>query len=133
MNKKSIIAIVVAVLIATAVIVTVLLMNQPKTVETKKVDNTSATTTIQPATKDTSVTYSGVEGKTALELLRSSATVETSGEGDMAFVTSVNGVKADSTKNQFWSFNVNGAPASVGAGSYVTKNIDTITWKLDTF
>lgn len=132
MNKKTIIAIVVAVLIAAAAIITVLLMNQPKTTEANKT-NESSTSTTKPTEKDTSVTYSGVEGKTALELLKSSATVEMSGEGEMAFVTSVNGVKADSTKNQFWSFNVNGTPASVGAGSYITKSTDTITWKLDTF
>ncbi len=74
------------------------------------------------------VTYFGVDGKTALELLQDKATVKMTGSGESAFVTSIDGVAAD--KTNYWSFSVNGAPATVGAGSYVTKADDSITWML---
>ena len=79
------------------------------------------------------LSYAGVEGKTALELLQANANdVKMSGEGEMAFVTSINGVAADSS-NEFWEFLVNGEQAQVGAGSYTTKATDTITWQLTKF
>ncbi|MGH7234405.1 MAG: DUF4430 domain-containing protein, partial [Candidatus Saccharimonadales bacterium] len=31
---------------------------------------------------------------------------------------------------KYWTFYVNGKEASVGASSYVTKNSDRLTWKL---
>ena len=75
------------------------------------------------------VVYQGEEGKTALELLQQNADVEMSGEGEMAFVTSINGYTAKS--DEFWSFLVNGQMAEVGAGTYVTTNNDEITWKIE--
>lgn len=78
------------------------------------------------------LTYNGKDGVTALVLLEKTAKVVTSGTGDGAFVTSINGLEAN-PKNEFWSFNVNGEPAVVGAGSYVTKSSDVITWKLSSF
>lgn len=76
------------------------------------------------------VSYQGVEGKTALDLLKSSHTVETKtydGLGEL--VTTIDGVAPDS--KHFWSFYVNGKMAEVGAGQYNTKAGETITWKLD--
>jgi len=78
------------------------------------------------------ITYDGKEGVTALALLKQKAKIVTSGTGEGAFVTSINGLAAKE-KNQYWAFNVNGEPAVVGAGSYVTKNSDVITWKLSSF
>jgi hypothetical protein len=75
----------------------------------------------------------GVTGKTALELLLAadpSATVQ--GEGEMAFVTGIGGVPADSA-SEFWALYVNGEMAQVGAGSLVTETGDEITWKLEKF
>lgn len=80
----------------------------------------------------TSLTYKGSEGKTALELLRNKAQIVTSGEGENAFVTSINGVIADSSK-EYWSLSINGEPSMVGAGSYITKDGDVIKWDLITF
>jgi hypothetical protein len=77
--------------------------------------------------------YEGVTGKTALELLLAadpSATVQ--GEGEMAFVTGIGGVPADSA-SEFWALYVNGEMAQVGAGSLVTETGDEITWKLEKF
>lgn len=79
------------------------------------------------------ITYSGSDGITALVLLEKTAVIKTSGTGEMAFITDINGVTADSAKNEFWAFEVNGQSASVGAGSYITKNSDIITWKLSSF
>lgn len=86
-----------------------------------------------PKVNNRELTYQGKDGATALDLLKQNATIESTGEGSMAYVTSINNVKPDSSKNEFWSFSVNGTPATVGAGSYVTKSTDTITWKIDTF
>ncbi|MEV7961236.1 DUF4430 domain-containing protein [Oerskovia paurometabola] len=82
---------------------------------------------------DSELSYEGVAGKTALELLLAadpSATVQ--GEGDMAFVTGIGGVAADPA-GEFWALYVNGEMAQVGAGSLVTETGDEITWKLEKF
>jgi hypothetical protein len=75
------------------------------------------------------VTYKGEEGKTALELLKKHATVQTEPFGSDELVTTINGTEGKGSK--YWSFYVNGAMASVGAGSYVTHSGDTIEWKLE--
>lgn len=72
-------------------------------------------------------------GKTALDLLRKTTQVEMQGEGENAFVTSINGRLADQSKKEFWAFYVNGKPAQVGAGSYILKAEDKIEWKLETY
>lgn len=87
---------------------------------------TTQTTENEPAE---TITYQGETGKTALELLQATAEVEMTGEGEMAFVTSINGVKAEDGKN-FWAFLVDGEMAQVGAGSYATADGETITWEL---
>lgn len=86
-----------------------------------------------PVVKSDTVTYHGVAGKTALELLQTNTKAITSGTGTMAFVTSINGRSADTTKKEFWSFYINGVSSTVGAGSYVTKDTDTILWKIETY
>ena len=97
----------------------------------KTSDNTVKTE--QKETKKTNeITYKGKNGITALALLKQNAEIITRGEGEAAFVTVINGVAAN-PKNQFWAFNVNGKAATVGAGSYVTKDSETITWKLSSF
>ena len=88
--------------------------------------------TTQVTQRVTTLTYQGQDGKTALELLESVAKTEKSGEGENAYITSINGVKADSTK-EYWAFSINGEASMVGAGSYVTKSSDVIKWDLTTF
>ena len=78
------------------------------------------------------ITYKGKDGITALALLGQKVKVETSGTGEMSYVTTINGVVANS-KKEYWAFSVNGKPAVVGAGSYITKSSDLITWKLSSF
>lgn len=78
------------------------------------------------------ITYSGENGKTALELLQKNTKTITSGAGKNAFVTSINDVKANPS-NQYWQVMVNGKSAEVGAGSLITNDDDTITWELTSF
>lgn len=76
------------------------------------------------------VSYEGVQGQTALTLLKAKYDVNTKtykGLGEQ--VISIDGVKPDS--KHFWAFYVNGKLAAVGAGSYKTKRGDNITWKLE--
>ena len=73
------------------------------------------------------------EGKTALDLTRKVVGVETSGEGEMAFVTTINGIYADPSKNEFWELVINGQPAQVGAGSYKVKQGDEIEWRISKY
>jgi len=88
--------------------------------------------TVQITERVTTLTYQGQVGKTALELLESTAQTVKSGEGENAYITSINGVVADSTK-EYWAFSINGEASPVGAGSYITKSSDVIKWKLTTY
>jgi hypothetical protein len=108
--------------------------NQSKSAESNQVNSAAQSTNVETdsSAKVTTLTYQGQDGKTALELLESAATVEKSGEGENAYITSINGVKADSTK-EYWAFSINGEASMVGAGSYVTKSSDVIKWDLTTF
>lgn len=126
MNKKLIAASIVIVLAITAT-ASVYIINNNKDTQI----NTKETTQTIERTNDV-VEYKGSEGKTALELLQIAATTEISGTGANAFVTSINGVDAD-LNSQYWSFKVNGELASVGAGSYITKDTDSIKWELTSF
>ena len=75
------------------------------------------------------ISYQGVEGKTALELLKSSHKVESQSFGEFGeFVQSIDEIKPGPT--HFWAFYVNGEQAEVGASAYQTKDSDQITWKL---
>lgn len=97
----------------------------------EQANNAPATTQDQAQTKSESISYKGVEGKTALELLKAQYQVETQNyEGVGEFVKSINGVTP--SKDQFWAFYVNGVSSNVGAGQYQSKADDQIEWKLDT-
>lgn len=91
----------------------------------------TSTSTAELEAAPQTVSYQGEEGKTALSLLQDKAEVEMTGEGEMAYVTKINGYTAKD--NEFWAFYVNGEQAQVGAGSYVTKTGDNIEWKIETF
>jgi len=87
--------------------------------------------TSQPAAPtNKNVTYSGVEGKTALALLQQKATVVTKDSSYGPYVDSVNGVQGG-TDGKYWAFYVNGTLAQVGADAYTTKAGDKIEWKFE--
>lgn len=130
MTKRTIVSIIAAVLLVGLVATGIYLYQSgiifPKTEQSVQgVINTTAS--------NKELTYKGKDGITALALLEQTAKIEMSGTGEMAFVNSINDVAADSAKNEYWAFEINGQPAEVGAGSYITKDNDTITWKLSSF
>lgn len=95
------------------------------------VSSSTATTKVVKISADKkTVSYDGQSGKTALELLKSLTSVETQSSAYGDFVTTINGLAADSSK-EYWSFYVNGAYASEGAGTYKTSDTDKIQWKLE--
>jgi hypothetical protein len=99
--------------------------------ETKATPKASPSSSVAAAK---SLSYAGVEGKTALELLKAKdATAQTKGEGANAFVTTINGYTASEAKKEYWAFYVNGKMSDVGAGAYVTKAGDQIEWKIATY
>ncbi|MDB5179133.1 MAG: hypothetical protein JWN01_1076 [Patescibacteria group bacterium] len=94
----------------------------------------SAAVTPSPVATPGTVSYAGVAGKTALELLKTKdPAVVAKGEGANAFVTTINGYKADDAKKEYWSLYVNGKVSEVGAGSYVSKAGDQIEWKIEKY
>jgi hypothetical protein len=97
------------------------IVSDPKTLKTPA---------ITFSTDKKEVRYNGIEGKTALDTLQllTKTDIEDSSFGKM--VTGINGMQADKTKN-YWAFYVNDAYASEGAGTYVSKAGDKITWKLE--
>lgn len=90
--------------------------------ETQREEKSDATVT------DDYVSYKGQGGMTALSLLKSHADVRTKTYEFGELVTSINGQDGGGTK--YWTFYINGAEAQVGAGAYITKDTDTIEWKL---
>jgi len=121
------------IIIAIAVIVSLLVVAvglktipHPQSVQTIK-----QTATVKPtASIKNYFSYKGLEGKNALELLKQKTSVEEAGIG---FVASINNRPADKNKHEYWAFYVNGKLASVGAADYITKNSDTIEWKIEKY
>ena len=123
--KKRTIVYIISALIVIGIIGTAFYYLQPtKTAQSEQ--------KVQVETVNKDITYKGSDGETALALLEKNAKIVTSGSGDMAFVATINGVTAD-PNSEYWQFSVDGKSASVGAGSYVTKNAETISWKLVKF
>ena len=98
--------------------------------------STAASVTVSPTatlvsspTPVSKIDYKGVDGKTALELLKQGHTVEikTYSFGDL--VTAIDGVSNAGKTN--WTFYVNNTLASESASTYVTKSTDMIEWRYE--
>ena len=76
------------------------------------------------------ISYIGVTGKTALDLLDTRAAVVQAASG---LVISINGRKADNGQHEYWAFYINGKIAQVGPKDYITKDGDKIEWKIDKY
>jgi len=74
------------------------------------------------------IAYEGEEGKTALELLKSRASVRTSSSQLGELVVEINGIRSDN--GCYLIYYINGSMARTGAGNYLTKTGDRIEWKL---
>lgn len=109
-----------------AVITSSCTVSQP--VETQQ---TNKNTAVRTESIQTSFSYTGIQGETALSLLKSKYTVQTKDYGaDLGeMVLAINGVEP--AKDEFWAFYINGKSANVGASSYTTQDGDTIEWKLE--
>lgn len=73
------------------------------------------------------------KGATALQALYSTHKIKSKGIGQNTFITAIDGREAQADKREFWAFYVNGKQATVGAGTYIVKNNDTIEWKIETY
>lgn len=85
--------------------------------------------TQQEAEQVKTISYVGVEGKTALELLATEHQVDYQTSEFGAFVSEIDGIK--NTSDTFWMFYVNGNLAEVSADKYATKAGDKIEWKYE--
>ena len=127
--KKRVYAIVAAVLVVAIGGISVYNLDHTST----KQNQTSTTQTASKITFSNSgkqVDYTGQTGKTALEVLKSLTKVDVGTSSYGEFVTGINGLKADAKLN-YWSFYVNGAYASEGAGTYKSKDGEKLQWRLE--
>ena len=86
------------------------------------------TTVVNSQQQITQISYRGADGADALSLLKKHATVTTKHYSFGDLVTSINGSAGNGPK--YWTFYINDKESSVGAGAYITKNSDTLLWKL---
>ena len=95
--------------------------------------NTELTETTRAIISDDGmrVEYSGVDGETALDTLKELTDVDVRVTALGEFVTGVAGRSA-AGGHQFWMFLVNDQTVRVGAGDYIAKPGDQITWVLKT-
>jgi len=92
------------------------------------INNNSAQTVTNSSHQVTEISYRGEAGQNALTLLKRHADVQTKHYSFGDLVVSIDGSKGTGPK--YWTFYINGKEASVGAGSYATKDSDTLSWKL---
>ena len=95
--------------------------------------NTEHAGTVSAVISDdgTRVEYDGVDGETALDTLKDLTDVDVRVTSLGEFVTGVAGRSAAGDR-QFWMFLVNDQTVHVGAGDYIAKPGDRITWVLKT-
>jgi len=77
------------------------------------------------------VSYDGVNGKNALEILKSTADIRTEETVIGVFVTKINGIENDN--EHYWMFYVNNELANVSADQYQTNDTDKVQWRYETF
>lgn len=73
------------------------------------------------------ITYDGVEGKTAYDLLKERYKIEADQQSFGVMVKSINGLAA--TDKEFWLYSVNDQQPNVAADKYQTKTGDKIKWE----
>ena len=123
-NKKTIILAAILLVIAVAVVFFVF------TPAISKTNVTSKSTSTKNESLKNIFSYKGEKGKNALELLKKYATVKQDNTG---MVISINGRQVNKGKHEYWEFFVNGKSANVGPADYMTKNTDTLMWKIATY
>lgn len=99
-----------------------------QTNQTPPAKQAATQTAVVTPQKTESISYKGEDGKTALELLKNHAQVQTKTSSIGEYVTAING--NDGGGKKYWLFFVDGKESSVGAGAYITKAGENIKWKL---
>lgn len=110
--------------------------NQNSSIPNEKVVREyKANLTINDGSNTFNYDASSYVGKTALDLTlgATEGRVEKTGEGVNAFITAINGRKADDGKHEFWELVINGKSSEVGAGSYTVKEGDQIEWHINNY
>lgn len=98
----------------------------PVTISKNANENINATLNTNAAVVPT-VSYPGVDGKNALDLLKESHTVVEDG----GFVKSIDG--RENTGSTYWFLYVNGKSSEVGAKDVQTKPSDTLEWRFEEY
>lgn len=75
------------------------------------------------------ISYKGVDGKNALDLLKANHRVDAKTYSYGSFVTTIDGIQPDAS--HFWAFYVNDQFSQVAADKYVTKSTDDLRWQID--
>lgn len=113
-------AVLLAIVVVTAVLVNQKQSNQPATA----VQGAQAS----QQQSDTHLAFVATKGKDVLEQLKEHAAVETADSQYGPFVIAINGKKED---GKYWSYYINGQMAQVGAAEYVTQGGEKVEWKLE--
>jgi hypothetical protein len=128
-KNQKIVAGIAAILVAVGIITTAIIIgNNPGDRGHVANDTPDRVCPISEIDGITTVQYSGMEGETALAILKTMCEAETQSSTYGDFVTAIDGREAGTT--HYWAFYVNDAYANEGAGVYKTKDGDKITWKL---
>lgn len=77
------------------------------------------------------ISYEGIEGKTALELLQSSHETVTKTSSYGEYVESIEGITGGA-EGRYWILYVDGQMSNIGAADLQTKDGQKIEWKFET-
>lgn len=135
-NPKQLVAIIAAIFIIGAS--GVWLVSERETTTEPSTDSTQRSEISQQEQKplitvsddQKTVSYEGITGMTALEVLKAGTNVTTEDSNFGEYVTSIAGIEADSTQ-EYWALYVNDQYADEGAGTLQTQDGDQIVWKLE--
>ena len=97
----------------------------------KSPSNSSTSSVTTSTTAAFSPTYQCTAGGTALAALQAKYPVDTKDSSLGKQIMGINNVMP--TDHQFWSFNIDGQAATVGADAYQCQGTESISWKLESF
>ena len=103
-------------------------VNTPQVAQNKLSVNSAASpkNDLNQQAPETTIIYSGQDGRTALQLLQANHVVTAEFDGS---VSSIDGVIPDTS--QVWSMYINGQLSQELPGVYVTKSSDSIKWQIE--
>lgn len=141
--KKNLMLASVAALVLIGAGVTLVNQNTPKAspakTENKQVLSSQAkkvvaTVVVKSDSKESKYDLDKGVGETALDVTKlATSDIKMTGQGENAFITSINGREASTAKKEFWELRINGKSSDVGAGSYIVKEGDVISWQIATY